>query len=116
MKAYKLMKLRKNGTLGSLFINAKEAYPTNSWLQAKFYPTKGFAERFGWHCTLTPNAPHLKMRVGSEERVWVECDVDGVNYYDRPESQGGTWLLAERMKINRVLDGFEVEQLLCLSA
>lgn len=60
MIAYKLMKQRKNGTLGSLFINAKESYTINEWLNAEFIPTKGFAERFGWYCCFTPNDPHLK--------------------------------------------------------
>ena len=32
-------------------------------------------------------------------RVWIEVEVDDIEYYDRPESQGGTWVLAQRMKI-----------------
>ena len=104
MQAYKLMKLRKDGTLGSLFINAKEKYPTNTWMEARHIPTKGFAERTGWHCTLQPHAPHLKTDLANgEKRVWVEVEIEDVEYYDRPESQGGTWVLARHMRINKVL-------------
>lgn len=112
MKAYKLMKIRKDGTLGSLFINAKEAYQIGVWLQAQFIPTKGFAERYGWHCTGIPYAPHLKMTVGKQQRVWVECEIDGVKAYNRPQCQGGLWFLAEKIKINRILDKIEVEKLI----
>jgi len=105
MIAYKLMKQRKNGTLGSLFINAKEVYSFNVWMNAEFIPTNGFAERFGWHCCFTPIAPHLKEFLSSGEiRVWVEVEVDGIKTYDRPESQGGSWILADKMKINRIVD------------
>ena len=105
MRAYKLMKQRKDGSLGSLFINAKEKYPVGKWMDAQFIPTKGFAERYGWHCTLgTANAPHLKTELKSgEKRVWVEVDVDGIEYYNRPESQGGKWVLAKKMKINGIV-------------
>ena len=105
MKCYKLMKQRKDGSLGSLFINAKEKYQLNKWMDAEFIPTKGFADRYGWHCTLgTANAPHLKRELKSgEKRVWVEVDVDGVELYNRPESQGGTWVLASKMKIIGVM-------------
>jgi len=41
MIAYKLMRLRKDGTLGSLFINKKKVYPIGEWLEAEFIPTKG---------------------------------------------------------------------------
>lgn len=101
MVAYKLMKMRKDGSLGSLFINAKEKYPIGKWMDAEFIPTKGFAERFGWHCTLaTTHAPHLKEKLSSgQKRVWVEVEVDGIEYYNRPESQGSKWILAEKMKI-----------------
>jgi hypothetical protein len=50
MKAYKLMRLRRDDTLGSLFINRSEVYSIGEWMEAKFYPTNGFAQRYGWHC------------------------------------------------------------------
>jgi len=100
MKAYKVMRLRKNGTLGSLFINRKEVYPLGQWLYAQELPTKGFAIRRGWHCTFEKNAPHLSMK----GRVWVEVEVDDFTTYNRPESQGGTWILAQRMKIIKICE------------
>lgn len=98
MKAYKLMRLRKNGTLGSLFINARFVYPIGEWLTAECFPTKGFAVRQGWHCTFEKNAPHLS----TKGRAWVEVEVENFTTYNRPESQGGKWILAERMKIIRI--------------
>lgn len=47
-----------------------------------------------------------------ERRVWVECEVEDWNSYNRPESQGGSWILAQQMKIVRELTENEVEQIL----
>lgn len=100
MKAFKLMRLRKNGTLGSLFINCKKVYPIGEWMDAECIPTRGFAVREGWHCTFEKNAPHLSTR----NRVWVEVEVDDFTTYERPESQGGAWILAQKMKIIRICE------------
>ena len=43
MIAYKLFRLKKNGKIGSLFIDRKSDIIINEWLQAKFAPRKGFA-------------------------------------------------------------------------
>jgi hypothetical protein len=99
MIAYKLVRIRKDGTLGSLFINKKAILPLNTWIVAENYPTKGFAQRLGWHCTLLPIAPHLST-VG---RVWIKAEIEDYSFYKRPESQGGTWVLANKMKIVGVL-------------
>lgn len=100
MKAYKLMRLKKDGSLGSLFIDRQASYPIGEWMIAEYIPTKGFAPRFGWHCCFTPVAPHLKEELSNgEKRVWVEVEVEKWEKYDRPESQGGAWILAEQMKI-----------------
>ena len=101
MKAYKLFRKRKDGTLGPLFINARQRVPIGLWLEAEDHPTKGFAHRPGWHCTLTPEAPHLK--TDTPDRVWCEVEVESITVYDRPESQGGQWVLAERLKVIREL-------------
>lgn len=95
MKAYKLIRKMKDGSLSPLFINKKSRIPLNVWLEAESHPTKGFAYRKGWHCTLTPVAPHLSKK----DRVWVEVEIEDYEYYNRPESQGGTWVLAQKMKI-----------------
>ena len=105
MKAYKLLRIKSNGNLYPLFINKKIHTPIGEWLEAECHPTKGFAVRQGWHCCLKPHAPHLKRELSSGEiRVWVEVEIEDFEYYDRPESQGGTWVLAQKMKIVRVLD------------
>ena len=108
MKAYKLMRLRKDGTLGSLFIDRKAVIPIGEWLQAECIPTSGFAVRAGFHCTFTPYAPHLKMELANgEQRVWVECLVEDYETYDRPESQGNTWILANKMMVIKVIESDE---------
>lgn len=104
MKAYKLLRMKKDGKLYPLFINKKVATPLNVWLEAECYPTKGFAVRQGWHCCFKPIAPHLKKELANgEKRVWVECEVEDCKTYNRPESQGGAWILAQRMKITKVI-------------
>lgn len=54
MKAYKLLRKLKDGNLYPLFINKTIQTPFNVWMQAKCYPTKGFAVRKGWHCCFQP--------------------------------------------------------------
>ena len=81
MRAYKLIRKMKDGKLSHLFINKKSRTPVGIWLDAEEHPTKGFAFRKGWHCTLEPVAPHLS----DKGRVWVEVEVENVELYDRPE-------------------------------
>jgi hypothetical protein len=100
MKAYKLIRKLRDGSLAPLFINKTQRIPIGQWLQAENHPTKGYATRQGWHCTLTPHAPHLS----TKDRVWVEVEVEDTELYNRPESQGGTWVLAQRMKVVREID------------
>ena len=102
MKAYKLFRLLKDGSISPLFINKTQRLKEGVWYQAEFHPTKGFSSQYGggWHCTFKPCAPHLSMNLKSgEERVWCEVDIEDYKTYDRPESQGGSWVLAQRMKI-----------------
>jgi hypothetical protein len=100
MKAYKLVRKMKDGSLSSLFINKKDRLPIGVWIDAEFHPKKGFSERKGWHCTLKPNAPHLSKR----NRVWVLVEVEDFKEFKRPESQGGLWVLAQKMKIIKELN------------
>ena len=109
MKAYKLLRVLSDGNLYPLFINKSTATPIGVWMQAQCYPTKGFAVRQGWHCCFRPVAPHLKETLSSgERRIWVEVEVEDWKSYNRPESQGGAWILAQRMKVVRILDNAEV--------
>lgn len=99
MIAYKLLRKRKDGTLGPLFINARQRIPLLKWLWAEDHPTRGFAHRPGWHCTMKPVAPHLS----TEGRVWCKVEIKYATKYQRPESQGGTWVLAKRMRVLEVM-------------
>ena len=99
MKAYKLVRKLKNGQLAPLFINKKARLPLNEWLLAEVHETKGYAVRSGWHCVLSPQAPHLS----TKDRVWVEVLVKNYEFFTRPEKQGGTWVLAKEMMILREL-------------
>ena len=104
MKAYKLLRVDTKGNLRPLFINKKQNIPIGKWLKAEGHPTKGFAVRKGWHCCLEPNAPHLKMQPKNQmKRVWCEVDIQNTELYKRPESQGGTWVLAQKLKLVRIL-------------
>ena len=98
MKAYKLMRLRKNGTLGSLFIDRRAIRPIGEWLTAEDHETSGYAYRPGWHCLFKPVAPHLT----KDGRAWCEVEVEQYETFKRSEEQGGWWILAQRMKINKV--------------
>ena len=110
MTAYKLLRELSDGKLYPLYINKTNSTPIGEWMQAECIPTKGFAVRHGWHCCFTPYAPHLKEQLANgERRVWVECEVEDIETYNRPESQGGKWILAQRMKIVRRLDFGEAE-------
>ena len=111
--AYKLMRQLKDGTVHPLFINKKEETQFGVVLPAECYPTKGFAVRQGWHCCFTPYAPHLKQDLSNgEHRVWVEVLVRNYDTYDRPESQGGAWILAQEMIANRIIPNEEVQMIL----
>lgn len=99
MLAYKLCRILKNGEITSLFINKKKRLAFNEWLEAECYPTKGFAVRPFWHCTSEPIAPHLS----EKNRVWVAVSMDEYTEYLRPESQGGKWYLAKRIKLMTIL-------------
>jgi hypothetical protein len=95
MLAYKLFRLRKDGTIGPLFINKKLVIKLGEWMDAENHPTKGFQVRAGWHVMAKPEAPHLKL----EGRAWYEVEVENFSEEIRPESQGGKWFLANRMRV-----------------
>ena len=98
MKAHKLVRLMKDGSLSSLFIGKKQRLQIGKWLKAECIPTKGFAVRSGWHCTREPIAPHLSTR----GRIWVQVEIEDYTELHRPVSQGGIWYLAKKMRILEV--------------
>ena len=101
MKGYKLFRVRKDGSIGPLFINKRQRLETNVWYQAEAHRTKGYAFRPGWHICSTPSAPHLS----KNGRVWAEVEFNNHQEIVRPANQGGLWYLAEQMKIVRILEG-----------
>lgn len=109
MRVYKLFRQRKDGSLGPLFINARQRIAIGEWLPAEDRPTKGFAHRPGWHCGEVPAAPHLS----ESGRVWAECTIDGPWYrFQRPKNQGGEWIICNgRLRVERVLSDDQVAEL-----
>lgn len=93
--AYKLLRVRKDGTIGPLFINRKQRIPIGEWLIAEPHKTKGYAFRPGWHCTVKPIAPHLSLK----GRTWYKVEIEDYVEHVRPKNQGGLWFLAQRMKL-----------------
>lgn len=101
--AYKLLRQRKDGSLGSLFINRKEHLPVGMWMRAEEHRTNGFYFRPGWHALLKPVAPHLKTNPKNEKRIWAMVAVTEFDVCVRPETQGGKWLLAQNMMILKTI-------------
>jgi hypothetical protein len=103
---YKLFEHHRDGGLYPLFINRNVRLPVGVWMRASCHPTPGFAVRQGWHASLRPYAPHLKQSPWLHRprgRVWARVSLMDVVPYERPASQGGTWLLAQWLRIDGVL-------------
>ena len=98
-RAFKLLKKRKDGSLGPLYVNCRQRIPIGEWLPAEVHYPKNLAFRPGWHTLLAPIAPHLSI----EGRVWCEVEVEDYEEFTRPACQGGKWLLSKRMKVIREL-------------
>lgn len=139
MKAYKLFRtLKTKPGIFPLFIGKTKATPMNEWIDAEFIPTKGFAQRPGWHAGVLPIAPHLRDKNNKRQvsRVWCEIEVsDEINYQEIadnsptrdireaiPENgfyrfktnkmQGGAWIIAGAIKVNKVLSNDEIKDIL----
>lgn len=97
--AFKLLRIRDDGTLGSLFINRQQRIETGVWLKAESHPTKGYTVRPGWHAVAKPHAPHLSMK----GRRWFRVKVRNYVEHLRPASQGSMWYIAEEILIERSL-------------
>lgn len=99
MKAYKLFRVLKNGSIASLFINKNTRHKIGVWLEAEDHPTKGYARRFGWHSVAEPKAPHLS----PYGRAWFEVEIEDYTTLDRPFNQGAIWYISKRIKIIKQL-------------
>lgn len=95
IRAWKLLRVRRDKSLGPLFINRSLVIPLNRWFKAENHPTKGFAIRPGWHATPKRSAPHLSKK----GRRWCRVELKGVKPFMRPTSQGGQWYLANWMRV-----------------
>lgn len=111
MEVFKKVRILKDGNAYPLFIDKRKPFEFGEWMRAEYHPTKGFAPRSlgkdddgneigGWHCCYKPVAPHIADELKSgEKRIWMRCEAKGIiKKYDRPESQGGAWLLAEWLR------------------
>lgn len=140
IKAYKLFRTLKGrpGEIFPLFIGKTTPTPIGQWLKAEFIPTKGYAQRPGWHAGVLPTAPHLMKKDGTmpSDRVWAEveipADVDwqpeadesrtrdirdkipaGGHYkFKTNKMQGGAWIIGGSIKVNRLLTESEVSDIL----
>jgi len=92
---YKLLRRRRDGSLGPLFINRSQRLEVGETYQAESHPTKGYAFRPGWHICARKLAPHLSKK----GRVWARVRFDGYTRHARPASQGGLWYVADTMTI-----------------
>lgn len=93
--AYKLVTLRKDGTIGPLFINRSQRIPFRTWIQAEDKTKSGYASRPGWHCVLKPHAPHLS----TKGRIWIKVKIKDYKLHNKPSYQGGLWALAKYMRV-----------------
>lgn len=100
MQAYKLVRLRKDGSIGPLFCNRSQRIPLNKWIKAESHPTKGLAYRPHWHCVCEPIAPHLSLT----GRIWVLIEIKDYSIMTTPKHQGGKWFLANKIKVIKRLD------------
>lgn len=93
--AYKLFRVRKDGTLGSLFINRAQRIPVGRRVKAYAHRTDGFAYRPGWHACHVPTAPHLT----EKGRRWYAVLLEDFKEHEKPPSQGGLWFTARYMTV-----------------
>lgn len=93
MEAYKLLRVRADGTLGSLRMDAGRKLPPGEWLPAGNHARPGLAPHPGWHALTAPASKHFKMLPG---RRWYRVELSSVTEYPRP---GEMWLVAGCMRI-----------------
>ena len=104
--AFKLVRKRKDGSLGPLFVERNRVFDPGIVLFANPFSKipQGLSYRPGFHCCTKPEAPHIKLRLKSgEERVWCEVLLADYVKHLRPACFGGMWLVGQVMEIIRVL-------------
>ena len=96
---YKLFHVRKNLTIGPLFINKKQVIPLGEWLKAEAHRTPKFVFRPGWHICSKPEAPHIKTDCKAQKRAWYKVEFFDYKVIKRPECQGGIWYIAKNIRV-----------------
>jgi hypothetical protein len=99
MIGFKLFSLKKDGTIGPLFINRKQRLIVGEWYIAEAHETKGFVFRPGWHVCSTKSAPHLK----KDGRIWAKVEIKDYTSNIRPKNQGGMWYIANKLRVLELL-------------
>jgi hypothetical protein len=98
ISAYKLFRVRKDGTLGPLFIGRNIVVPLGKWQKARGIRVKGFKFRPGWHAVAAPYAPHLSKK----GRVWCIVSLRGTKKHLRPVAQGSLWYTAKWLRVDSI--------------
>ena len=93
--AWKLFTLRKDGTIGPLFVNRRQRIPTGLWIDAEAHHPGHLKFRPGWHCAHAKLAPHL-VKYG---RQWRRVKIMQFDVHKKPKCQGGLWYVAQRMYV-----------------
>lgn len=106
MQAYKLFRVRTNGTLGPVIINRGQVIPVGKWLKAEDHSAKalsyGVAVRPGFHATKEPHAPHLtkpSKKALADNRTWYLVELKKVRAEHRGVDGGSDWYVADHMKV-----------------
>ena len=93
MEAYKLLRVRADGTLGSLNTDIGRKLPIGEWLRAGNHARPGRTPHPGWHALTEPASKHFRDFPG---RKWYRVELQNVTPYPRPDEM---WLVAECMRI-----------------
>lgn len=103
MRAYKIFRIRKDGSIGTLFIDKRARLEIGQWYRAKDLPTKGFAHRPGWHSCSSLSAPILEntRTARRENRWWFEVEIKEATPNPRPLKQGGMCYISPWIRIVR---------------
>jgi hypothetical protein len=106
--AYKLFRKMSDGSISPLFFDQRLRLPVGEWIAARLdLVKKGYKTRPGWHCCMSPDAPHLT----EKDRVWCKIKIRDYTVEHRPDSQGGDWLIANHIKVIKELGEADLKSL-----
>ena len=101
---YKFFRWKKDG-LAPLFVNKKDRYNFNEWIQAENAKPKDLKERPGFHCCYYPElVEHIKLKGTDRYCFHVQYIPKDGRAIERPRNQGKTWILAKYLKVVESLD------------